>query len=171
MKSIVFTNLDHVRVGEGQHAISVSVRALLLGHISNDPKGRIALTGFGVSCATRLFDVTALRLQYAYESGPLPTLLVPGVPTLHLVRERHDIEVEITTFTNPGLGVVADFIAERTTMYAVSPNVLVPVAMKPESALAYLRRVEHGWGLLPKDLTKPRPGFENGIDEQTGARK
>lgn len=173
MKSIVFTNISRALIGEGAHSVNTDARALLLSHVGGCADSRVALTGFGVSCATRLFDVTALRLAYAYESDPRPTLRVPGVPTIRLEREHHEIDIEVTTFVDPEPGVVADFIAERTTRYALSPNVLVPVAMKPETALLYLRRVEAGWGLLPKDLTKPRPGFdvEAAVNGRTGARK
>lgn len=174
MKSIVFTNIMYAVIGTGRHVIATDTRALLLAHVHGDPKAppRAVLTGFGVSCADFLFRVEALRLSYLFDPATRE-LRVPGVPTMRLDRERTDdgMNIEITEFENPAQGVVADFIAERTTRYALSPNILVPVAMKPEIALAFLRKVEEGRGLLPENLTPPRPGFENGIDERTGARK
>lgn len=170
MKSVVFTNIMHASIGTGRHVIATDARALLLAPVGGNPS-RIVLTGFGYSCANFLFNIEALRL--AYELDPATRdLRVPGVPTLRLQRERTDdgMGIEITEFENPAPGAVADFIAERTLRYALSPNVLVPVAMKPEAALAYLRRVESGWGLLPKDLTKPRPGRTSADDDNnTGA--
>lgn len=172
MRSIVFTNVTHAYIGTGMHAVETDARALLLGHVANNPKSRILLTGFGVSCAAVLFHIEALDLTYAFDPA-VRELRVPGIPTIRLGRERADdgLNIEITEFEDPATGVVADFIAERTTRYALSPNVLVPVAMKPEVALAYLRRVEDGWGLLPKDLTPPRPGGRTHADDEAGARK
>lgn len=174
MKSVVFTNIMYATIGTGRHVIATDTRALLLTQAHGNPAepSRTVLTGFGVSCSDFLFRVEALRFAYTFD----PTtreLRIPGVPTIRLDRERTDdgLNIEITEFENPAQGVIADFIAERTTRYALSPNVLVPVAMKPEVALAFLRKTEEGWGLLPKNLTPPRPGFENGIDENTGARK
>src|SRR5690242_2143157 len=102
MKRVVFTNITHAVIGR-RPGITVEVRALLLGHvIDNDPESRVALTGFGVSCAANVFDITATRLAYEFDAEHRE-LHVPGLPIIRLARERADngLNIEITEFENP----------------------------------------------------------------------
>jgi hypothetical protein len=148
--NVVFDNLRTLTVD----GLRIDVHALLL---TEEPEAtasrrgiqRHSATGFGSSCAWRVFDTVIDSIFYE---------LVPPPPrggdwVLKLARDgkpwearlaRADFEQPVTArrFDNPETGDVGDWIAYRAAKFCRSPNLLGPLALPPQEMLKYQRLVD-----------------------------